>query len=80
MTGREATTIHRLLEWNPRLLRFEMNELHRLACDAVVVDEASMLDVELAASLFKALPPHARVKTALAARARSALAPWQQRS
>jgi exodeoxyribonuclease V alpha subunit len=60
-TGREATTIHRLLEFDPRELRYKRNREHPLAGDVVVVDEASMLDVPLAAALFAALPARARL-------------------
>lgn len=54
--GQEATTIHRLLGMDPVSRRFIHNESHRLTCDAVVVDEASMVDVALLAALVCALP------------------------
>jgi exodeoxyribonuclease V alpha subunit len=54
-TGRPARTIHRLLEWDGRggFLRGPGAELE---ADLVVIDEASMLDVELARSLVQAVP------------------------
>lgn len=59
-TGRPATTIHRLLKYNPQR-GFQHNEYNPLEVDLVVVDESSMLDVVLAARLFRALPEHARI-------------------
>ncbi len=60
-TGREARTIHRLLEYSPRSRRFERNADAPLAVDAVIVDEASMVDIALAQSLVEAIPPSARL-------------------
>ncbi len=59
--GMEARTIHRLLEWDPLRGGFKRNEDSPLACDFLIVDESSMLDVHLAASLFKAVPDHAQL-------------------
>jgi exodeoxyribonuclease V alpha subunit len=58
-TGSEARTIHRLLEVDPARGGFQRNERRPLACDLLVVDESSMLDVPLMSSLLRALPPHA---------------------
>ncbi|GJD47462.1 ATP-dependent RecD-like DNA helicase [Methylobacterium crusticola] len=58
-TGREAKTLHRLLEVDPRAGGFQRNEHNRLACDLLVVDEASMIDVPLMNALTRALPRHA---------------------
>lgn len=55
-TGREAKTIHRLLEYNPGE-GFGRNEYHPIDVDMVVIDEASMLDLLLANSLLKAIDP-----------------------
>ena len=52
-TGRPATTIHRLLEWTPQ--GFKRNRDNPIEGNVVVIDEASMLDVELAASLMSAI-------------------------
>ncbi|MGZ3423944.1 MAG: SF1B family DNA helicase RecD2 [Polyangiales bacterium] len=60
-TGNAATTIHRLLEVDPRKGRFSRDEAHPLEIDAVIVDESSMIDVSLAHSLAKAIPDGARV-------------------
>ncbi|MDO9714136.1 SF1B family DNA helicase RecD2 [Paracraurococcus lichenis] len=58
-TGREATTIHRLLEADPREGGFKRNDTHPLECDLLVVDETSMVDVPLMRALLKALPESA---------------------
>jgi len=55
-TGREAKTIHRLLEWNPATARFRRGEQSPLDAELILVDEASMLDVRLAESLVSAVP------------------------
>jgi exodeoxyribonuclease V alpha subunit len=55
----EAKTIHRLLEINPATGRFTKDESNPLACDLLVVDETSMVDVLLMHSLVRALPNHA---------------------
>ncbi len=55
-TGREAKTVHRLLEFSPREGRFKRDQRRPLEADLVIVDEASMLDVVLMNSLLKAIP------------------------
>lgn len=58
LTGRKATTIHRLLEVDysqDNLVRFIHNEKNKLKYDVVVVDEMSMVDVLLFSSLLEAL-------------------------
>lgn len=57
--GREAKTIHRLLEWKGG--EFKMNENNPLKADFLIVDECSMLDISLSASLLKAVPPDCQV-------------------
>ncbi len=57
--GREAKTIHRLLEW--QIGSFKKNEENPLHTDFLIVDECSMLDINLTASLLKAVPPHSQV-------------------
>ncbi|MEO1744826.1 MAG: AAA family ATPase, partial [Cyanobacteria bacterium J06629_9] len=61
VTGKEAKTIHRLLEFDPSKMRFQRDSDDPLPVDAVVVDEASMLDLFLAHSLFKAIAPTAQL-------------------
>ncbi len=60
-TGAEATTLHRLLEFNPQTRQFDRNREHPLACDLLIVDEASMLDTVLAHHVLKAVPDHGRL-------------------
>jgi len=57
MTGREASTIHRLLSYDPYQHRFRHGPGNPLPIDTLVVDEASMLDVLLARDLLQALAP-----------------------
>jgi exodeoxyribonuclease V alpha subunit len=61
ITGREALTIHRLLEFSPETWTFQRDENHPLDADLLVVDEASMLDLLLASALFRAVPPGIQV-------------------
>ena len=56
-TGREAKTLHRLLEADPAQGGFKRGEEHPLDCDLLVVDEVSMVDVPLMHALLKAVPP-----------------------
>jgi exodeoxyribonuclease V alpha subunit len=58
-TGLEAKTIHRLLEFDPKEGGFLRSAELPLDCDLLVLDEVSMVDVPLMASVLKALPDHA---------------------
>jgi exodeoxyribonuclease V alpha subunit len=60
-TKREATTLHRLLEFDPKERKFLRDRKRPIPTDALIVDEASMIDIELARSLFDALPDDARL-------------------
>lgn len=60
-TGQPAVTLHRLLEWRPAEAGFGRNAERPLEADLVIVDEASMLDVRLAADLLVALAPGTRL-------------------
>ena len=55
----EAKTIHRLLEIDPKHGGFQRNEESPLACDLLVLDECSMIDVPLMNAVLKAVPTHA---------------------
>jgi exodeoxyribonuclease V alpha subunit len=55
-SGREARTIHRLLEYSLTKGGFQRNDEHPLACHLLVVDEASMIDNVLMYHLLKAVP------------------------
>lgn len=54
-TGKDAQTIHRLLEYNPEN-GFGRNENNKLSGDVLIVDESSMVDILLMNSLLKAVP------------------------
>lgn len=57
VTGFEASTIHRLLRFQPELGTFEHGPSRPLKCDALIVDEASMIDLRLAEAIARALAP-----------------------
>ncbi len=56
VTGHEARTIHRLLEFSPQDKGFRYKPGNPLPCDTLIVDEASMLDMGLFYHLLRALP------------------------
>lgn len=63
-TGFEARTIHRMLELNSALsdeaarqVRFERNEENPLDADVIIIDEMSMVDIQLFQALLKAITP-----------------------
>ena len=58
-TGKEAKTIHRLLEYNPAE-GYGRNDENPLEGGVLIVDESSMIDVILMNSLLKAVPSHMR--------------------
>ena len=67
-TGYEARTIHRLLELNSALsdedtkkVSFERNEENPLEADVVIIDEMSMVDIQLFQALLKAIMPGTRL-------------------
>jgi exodeoxyribonuclease V alpha subunit len=59
--GREASTIHRLLKYDPQTKSFSFNEDKPLEVDLLLCDESSMLDLPLLRSLFKAIPHEAQI-------------------
>jgi exodeoxyribonuclease V alpha subunit len=61
MTGLEAKTIHRLLEFDPKTMGFKRDSTNPLPQKAVVIDEASMLDLFLAYSVVQALAEDAQL-------------------
>ncbi len=67
-TGYEARTIHRMLELNSALsdedtkkVNFERNEENPLEADVIIIDEMSMVDIQLFQSLLKAVMPGTRL-------------------
>ncbi len=65
VTGEDASTIHRLLEASIDVhngqMYFVRDEQNPIKADAVIVDEMSMVDVQLLHSLLQAVPPKARL-------------------
>lgn len=55
-TGREAKTIHRMMEYSAGKREFQRNDRRPLDCHLLIVDEASMVDTILMHHLLKALP------------------------
>ncbi len=63
ITGKEAKTIHRLLEveWDQNESQhFARNMENPLECDVLILDELSMVDIQLFSSLLDAIPPGCR--------------------
>lgn len=60
-TSRVAMTVHRLLKFNPKKGDFEYDEKKPIRAQAVIVDEASMLDQWLATRLISAIHPKAKL-------------------
>ncbi|RKP51970.1 exodeoxyribonuclease V subunit alpha [Pararobbsia silviterrae] len=56
-----VTTLHRLLGTRADSRRFRHNADAPLSLDVLVIDEASMIDLEMMAAVLDALPPHARL-------------------
>lgn len=61
VTGCPASTIHRLLEVDPKTFTFKRNPQNPLDCQTLIVDEVSMLDLHLAYALARALPAGAQL-------------------
>ena len=65
VTGEDASTIHRLLEAgidpNTGRMVFARDESNPLKADAVIIDEMSMVDVQLLHCLLQAIPPRKRL-------------------
>src|SRR5579884_2477643 len=60
-TERPASTIHRLLEYQPGIGIFGRDHINPLEADVVIVDEVSMLDAVLFYHLLKAVPPESHL-------------------
>ena len=64
-TGKEAKTVHRLLELGfseeQESMFFQRDEDNPLTADVIIIDEMSMVDILLMHSLLKAIPPGARL-------------------
>ena len=60
-TGRPARTLHRLLEYSPQENTFGRSDANPLEGACVIVDEASMIDLQLFVALLRAVPLGARL-------------------
>ncbi|MDI1448926.1 ATP-dependent RecD-like DNA helicase [Polyangium sp. 6x1] len=60
-TGREATTLHRMLEFDPKERGFLRKKGRAIEADVIIVDEASMIDLPLCDALTQALGDGARL-------------------
>jgi exodeoxyribonuclease V alpha subunit len=60
-TGHVATTLHRLMEFDPKLGTFKRDAKRPIDGGAVIVDESSMVDVFMADALLQAVDPGARL-------------------
>lgn len=61
LTDHDAKTIHRLLQYTPRIHRFERNRDNPIEADVVIIDEVSMVDLELTYHLMDALDDDTRL-------------------
>lgn len=56
-----ATTIHRFLKWNKDNNKFSVDEFNKDKSELIIIDEVSMIDINLLASLFKGLTDNIKV-------------------
>lgn len=63
LTGKEAKTIHRMLEvgWENNKAKFHRNESNLLDCDVLIIDEFSMVDLLMLEGVLRALPLNSRL-------------------
>jgi len=61
LADEDASTIHRLLAYDPNLGRFTYHQDRPLPLDTLIVDESSMVDLLLARDLLRALPRSAQL-------------------
>ena len=61
ITGKEATTIHRLLKWDLDTNKFSKNEDDPVEGDFIIIDEFSMVDCQLFYSLLRAIGPFSKI-------------------
>lgn len=60
-TNLPATTIHRFLKWNKENNEFMVNETNKDFSELVIIDEVSMIDINLFSSLFKGITTNAKL-------------------
>lgn len=61
ITGKQASTLHALLEFDFKNGGFKRKREFPLECDLLIVDESSMIDTTLMYQLLRAVPSHARI-------------------
>lgn len=59
--GMQSSTVHKLLGWDPENFGFMHNEKNPLWCNFLIIDESSMLDINLASSILRAVPDECQV-------------------
>ena len=60
-TGMGASTIHRFLKWNKDTNKFQVNEYNKSKVEFVIIDEASMIDTYLMASLLRGISSNCKI-------------------
>ena len=60
-TGLRASTIHRFLKWQKETNKFQVNEYNKSKVEFVIIDEASMIDTYLMASLLKGISANCKI-------------------
>lgn len=60
-TGLRASTIHRFLRWNKEANKFQVNEYNKSKVEFILIDEASMIDTYLMASLLKGISANCKI-------------------
>ncbi len=60
-TGLRASTIHRFLKWQKETNKFQVNEYNKSKVEFVILDEASMVDTYLMASLLKGISANCKI-------------------
>lgn len=60
-TGLRASTIHRFLKWQKDTNKFQVNEYNKSKVEFVIIDEASMIDTYLMASLLKGISANCKI-------------------
>lgn len=58
---RQASTVHRMLGWDPENFGFLHNEKNPLPYDFIIIDESSMLDINLASSILRAVGDESQI-------------------
>lgn len=60
-TGLRASTIHRFLKWQRDTNKFQVNEYNKSKVEFVIIDESSMIDTYLMASLLKGISANCKI-------------------